>query len=204
MRTSPARSVLSRRLAAAVVLPGLLTTSLILVQPAVAGTSSNASICNGVVNQLAHRGTVQENLLRAAAKKNADVIAKLEAEKVQLQAQEAELKAGIEAADKVLADLAAEELQLENDEAAAAQELARLTAERAKTAAKVAETEAAISGLKATRDGVVSELTPLQEELAAAEATAAALEDQAAELEAKQQANSQDLAAAKAELETLQ
>ena len=71
MRTSPSTSVLSRRLAAAVVLPGLLTSSLVLIPPAAAGTGANAGICNGVVNQLAHRGTVQENLLKAAAKKNA-------------------------------------------------------------------------------------------------------------------------------------
>ena len=68
MRTSPSKSVLSRRLAAAVVLPGLLTSSLVLIQPAAAaGTTSNSSICNGVVNQQAHRGGVQENLLKAVA-----------------------------------------------------------------------------------------------------------------------------------------
>ena len=85
MRTSPSTSVLSRRLAAAVVLPGLLTSSLVLIPPAAAGTGANAGICNGVVNQLAHRGTVQENLLKAAAKKNADVIARLLAERAPLQ-----------------------------------------------------------------------------------------------------------------------
>ena len=77
MRTSPSKSPLSRRLAAAVILPGLLTTSMVLVQPAVAATTSTTGMCNGVVNQLAHRGAVQENLLKAAAKKNADAIAAL-------------------------------------------------------------------------------------------------------------------------------
>lgn len=81
MRTSPSKSVRSRRLAAAVVLPGLLATSLVLVQPAVAATTSATGICNGVVNQLAHRGAVQENLLKAAARKNADAIAALQAER---------------------------------------------------------------------------------------------------------------------------
>src|SRR4051812_16302412 len=33
-----------------------------------AATTNGGGICNGVVNQLAHRGTVQENLLKAAAK----------------------------------------------------------------------------------------------------------------------------------------
>ncbi|HEY1157744.1 MAG TPA: chromosome segregation ATPase, partial [Arthrobacter sp.] len=87
MRTSPSKSPLSRRLAAAVVLPGMLTTSLVLVQPAMATTGTATGICNGVVNQLAHRGAVQENLLKAAAKKNADAIAARQAEKAALQAQ---------------------------------------------------------------------------------------------------------------------
>ncbi len=42
-------------------------------------------ICNGVVNQAAHRGDVQPNLLRAAARKNAEFITKLQADRAVLQ-----------------------------------------------------------------------------------------------------------------------
>ena len=79
------RSVLSRRLAAAVVVPGVLTSMLLFAPQATAATTSTTGsttgICSGVVNQLAHRGTVQENLLKVSAKKNADVIARLQAER---------------------------------------------------------------------------------------------------------------------------
>lgn len=74
MQQASTTSVFVRRLAAAVVLPGVLTSMLVLV-PAAHAANDTASICNGVVNQLAHRGTVQENLLKAAARKNAVLIA---------------------------------------------------------------------------------------------------------------------------------
>ena len=110
-------SVFARRLAAAVVLPGVLTSMLVLVPAAQAADSSTASICTGVVNQLAHRGTVQENLLKAAARKNAVLIASLQAERAGLQTKADGLTAEIAAADKAIAELEAEEKQLVTDEA---------------------------------------------------------------------------------------
>jgi uncharacterized protein YlxW (UPF0749 family) len=112
MRTAASKSALSRRLAAAVVLPGLLTTSLVLVQPAVAATTSTTGMCNGVVNQLAHRGAVQENLLKNAAKKNADAIVVLQTERAKLQTSADSLSAQVVAAQKALADLEDQETQL--------------------------------------------------------------------------------------------
>src|SRR3954451_21135193 len=75
----------TRRMMGAVVIPGMAFGLLAMAGPAYADTAPTSGICNGVVNQLAHRGTVQENLLKAAAKKNADLIAKLQAERSALQ-----------------------------------------------------------------------------------------------------------------------
>jgi hypothetical protein len=50
-------------------------------QPA---TGPAGGICNGVTNQLAHRGMVQPNLLKAAARQNAEQIATLQAERAAL------------------------------------------------------------------------------------------------------------------------
>src|SRR3954466_12337953 len=57
-----------RRAAAALVVPAAFAGVLFAGGPAYAApTTTTKGICNGVVNQLAHRGTVQENLLKAAA-----------------------------------------------------------------------------------------------------------------------------------------
>ena len=81
-----------RRAAAALVIPAAFAGLLLAASPASAApdtatTTTTKGICNGVVNQLAHRGTVQENLLKAAAKKNADLIASLTAQRTALQTQ---------------------------------------------------------------------------------------------------------------------
>ena len=81
MPNPPNHSAFTRRLAAAIVVPGILTSMLLFAPAATAApgsTGTAAGICSGVVNQLAHRGTVQENLLKAASKKNADIIARLQ------------------------------------------------------------------------------------------------------------------------------
>ncbi|MDP9443744.1 MAG: chromosome segregation ATPase, partial [Actinomycetota bacterium] len=83
MRKSAATSIFTaRRISSAVVLPGMFAGMLVLAAPAAAATTSSPAgttgICNGVVNQLAHRGTVQPNLLKAAAKQNAAVIQQLQ------------------------------------------------------------------------------------------------------------------------------
>jgi hypothetical protein len=55
-------------------------------------------ICNGVTNQLAHRGMVQPNLLKAAARQNAEQIATLTAERAALVTTQNSLTAQITAA----------------------------------------------------------------------------------------------------------
>src|SRR5512141_1297107 len=106
-------SVFTRRLAAAVVVPGVLTSMLLFAPQATATPGSVTGICNGVVNQLAHRGTVQENLLKASAKKNADIIARLQTERSVLQASAAALTVEIEAATASIATLDAAQLVLD-------------------------------------------------------------------------------------------
>ncbi len=77
MRKPAATSIFTaRRVASTIVLPGVFAGMLVFAPSASAATTSapagTTGICNGVVNQLSHRGTVQENLLRAAARKNAE------------------------------------------------------------------------------------------------------------------------------------
>src|SRR3954464_1085826 len=85
-----------RRAVAALVDPAALAGVLFAGSPAYAApTITTKGICNGVVNQLAHRGTVQENLLKAAAKKNADLIASLTAQRSTLQTQGTDLQTQI-------------------------------------------------------------------------------------------------------------
>ncbi len=162
MPSAPSTSVLTRRLAAAVVLPGLLTGTLVFAMPASAAPASVTGICNGVVNQQAHRGFVQENLLKAAAKKNADAIAALQADRAALKARESTLMAEILDAKKRQDALAAEELELSAAETKALTELAALEAEQATLDQTVAGAEAALVVLKADRTVAEGKLTPLQ------------------------------------------
>src|SRR4051794_32752380 len=107
---SPARnhsvgaSFAAFRLAPRKVAVGLAFTAVVgglsVVSPAVATAAPTAGICNGVVNQLAHRGMVQENLLKAAARKNADQLAQLQSERTALQTRADALAAQIADADK--------------------------------------------------------------------------------------------------------
>src|SRR3954470_24800845 len=103
--------------ATAFVVPAIFAGALIGPSPANAATTKSGThgICNGVVNQLAHRGTVQENLLKAAAKKNADLIASLTAQRTDLQTQSTDLQAQIDQINKQLADLDAQGAQLDAD-----------------------------------------------------------------------------------------
>ena len=198
MRTSPSKSPLSRRLAAAVILPGLLTTSMVLVQPAVAATGTVTGICNGVVNQLAHRGNVQENLLKAAAKKNADIILALQAEKATLQSKADALTADIAAADKTLAAMDAQATQLDKDAAAAQAEVDQLGPLVTAKSGAVAQATGDLAALRSQQADVQNALIPLQEQLTAAQTAADGLKAQAADLAAKQADNAQALAAAQA------
>ena len=45
------------------VIPGMAFTLIAFGSPAQAAAAPGSAICNGVVNRLAHRGAVQENLL---------------------------------------------------------------------------------------------------------------------------------------------
>ena len=67
--------------------------------PAYADTTTGG-ICNGVTNQLAHRGMVQPNLLKAAARQNAEQIATLQAERGALVTTQNTLTAQITAASR--------------------------------------------------------------------------------------------------------
>ncbi|MFN3925395.1 MAG: chromosome segregation ATPase, partial [Pseudarthrobacter sp.] len=205
MRTSPSTSVLSRRLAAAVVLPGLLTSSLVLIQPAAAaGTTSNSSICNGVVNQLAHRGTVQENLLKAASKRNADAIAALQAEKEKLQGQADVVSGDMAAVQEALDGLAAQEEQLDKDIASTKSELARVEAEAKLKSTAIVEAKAELVRLDGQQLDVASELAPLEEELDAAVAALDVLKVEADKLITARDTNDAAIAVAQGQREALQ
>ena len=108
MRSSVTSIFTARRIASAVVLPGVFAGMLVFAAPASAQTAPTTGICNGVTNQLAHRGNVQPNLLKAAAKQNAEQIAKLQAERTALVTTQSNLGAQIKAAEAEIAALDAE------------------------------------------------------------------------------------------------
>ena len=102
--SSMSRSAVHRAatgLATAAVLGGVLVG--IGAGSATASTTQHG-ICNGVLNQ-ASRGSVQPNLLTAAAKQNAAVIRRLQADRAALVAQSGVLTSQITAAQDALADL---------------------------------------------------------------------------------------------------
>src|SRR5665647_1575871 len=77
-----------RRVAGAMLVPGMFAGMLAFAGPANATTTPQSGICNGVVNQLAFRGEVQANLLRAASRQNAALIQQLQTERAALVARE--------------------------------------------------------------------------------------------------------------------
>ena len=92
MNHSSAGSAFRRRLVRGAVVPAVALSTFSFVSPAQAASAPAGGICSGVVNQLSHRGMVQENLLKAAAKRNAVVIAGLVAERATLQESAASLQ----------------------------------------------------------------------------------------------------------------
>src|SRR5215213_207097 len=96
----------------ALIVPAVFAGMLGVAPAANAAPSATDGICTAVVNQTAHRGTVQENLLRAAARKNAELITKLQAEKAGLQATANTLTAQIAEANQDIAGLEAANAQL--------------------------------------------------------------------------------------------
>src|SRR5690349_2888835 len=106
-------STSARRAAKALVIPAALAATILggsAAQAATTAPGTSNGICNGVVNQLAHRGSVQENLLRAAARKNADLIASLTTQRAALESQRTSLRAQVDEANQQLADLQAQQL----------------------------------------------------------------------------------------------
>src|SRR5215218_6592926 len=99
----------------ALIVPAVFPGMLGLAPAANSAPSATDGICTAVVNQTAHRGTVQENLLRAAARRNAELITKLQTEKAALQTTANSLTAQIAVAKKQITDLDAANAQLDRD-----------------------------------------------------------------------------------------
>src|SRR3954447_24903506 len=127
--------------ATAFVVPAIFAGALIGPSPANAATTKSGTdgICNGVVNQLAHRGTVQENLLRAAAKKNADLIASLAAQRAALQTQSTNLQGQIAQINQQLADLTSPGAHLDADLNTAQDNLESLTAQQTTVTGQISD-----------------------------------------------------------------
>jgi hypothetical protein len=91
-----------RKTAALGVAASLLFGGSLALAPAASAdtTSGSAGICNGVSNQQAHRGNVQPNLLKAAARQNAEAIAKLTAERTALVTTQNSLTVQVTAAER--------------------------------------------------------------------------------------------------------
>jgi len=135
LRTSATSIFTARRVASTIVLPGVFAGMLVFASPASAATPSpTTGICNGVVNQASHRGDVQANLLTAAARKNAELIAKLQADKAALELTQTSLKGQIASAEREVAALDAANVELDKQIAAGTTELASLTTQRESTA----------------------------------------------------------------------
>ena len=102
--------------------------------PAYAGPAPSGGICNGVLNQAA-RGTVQANLLQAAAKQNAAVIKQLQDRKAGLVAQSGTITRQITAAQQEIAALDAAKAGLEQQIAESEMRLEAMNASKAQVTA---------------------------------------------------------------------
>ena len=129
-----------RRAAAALVAPVAIVSVLLSGGPAsAAATSTTNGSCNGVLNQLANRGSVQENLLKAATTQNAELIASLTAQRTALQAQGTDLQAQIDQANQQLADLEAKRVELEEGLKTRHLTLDSVSAQQASTAGQISD-----------------------------------------------------------------
>jgi predicted nucleic acid-binding Zn-ribbon protein len=146
-------------------------------------TTSTGGICNGVTNQLAHRGMVQPNLLKAAARQNAAQIATLQAERAALVTRQTSLAAQVAAAEKQIADLDAANAKLDGEIAAAEMLLTKMTEDRATLDAAIKAAEVELTTLQGQRTTLVNQITPLQTQLADAQKTLAGLNTQKAGVE---------------------
>jgi hypothetical protein len=162
----------SGRAASAFVVPVIVAGSLLGTStPAVASTSPTTGICNGVTNQLAHRGKVQPNLLKAAARQNAAQIATLTAERAALVTTQNTLTSQITAAEKEIAALDAEYATLRVSIDTVTMSLTKLEADRATLDAGDQGREHRADDAAGPEDHAGSQIAPLQTQLPPRRAT---------------------------------
>jgi hypothetical protein len=168
---SPART--TRRAASAFIVPVMLAGLVSLQSPAEAATTSSTSttsgICNGVMNQLAHRGQVQENILKAAARKNADQIAALQAQRATLQRPGPTPSRG---RSPMRSRPSPPSMRRGSSSADIPDSPGPADSQQTSTTAAVADGEKALANLEAERATIVAQLSPLLDQLAAAEPAA--------------------------------
>ncbi len=177
---------------------------MVLPTAAFAADPATSGICNGVVNQTAHRGSVQENLLRAAARKNAELIAGLQAQRAVLQTRADTLTAQIAAAEKLIADLTAANVELDKQIVDATTQLKTVTDAQTAKATEIADAEKALAALRLQKTAVETALAPLQKELADAEKARTTLKAAADAVDAQITAKKGDITTATNELAVLE
>jgi predicted nucleic acid-binding Zn-ribbon protein len=140
--------------------------SLVLAPAASADTTSSSAgttgICNGVVNQLAHRGTVQPNMLKAAAKQNAAVIAALQAKKDALVTQQRTNNASIDSAQKEIATMNAAVLATQQKIELANAKLVTLSQDQSAINTNITNTKNELAALDATHKKMTTDLAAQQ------------------------------------------
>ena len=108
--------MLTARSVTVVAASAVVISFFVAVQPAAAQGSTPVephAICHGVVNQLGERGTVEAQLIEAAARQNAELIAQLEVELGVLQVARANLEMQIALTQQQLGELDAQRQGLE-------------------------------------------------------------------------------------------
>ena len=188
---------------AAFVVPAVFA-GVIGLQGTAEAATTGGGICSGVVNQLAHRGAVQENLLKAAAKKNADLIASLKADRSRMDGVASTLTAQLDQVNQQIADLEAEETRLTTDLQNAEDRLAELTRTQSATrqAIEDATSNCPACGRRWRPPGRSSR--PCRLSLPRWRPSAAALTQQKHDIEQQLDAKQEQIAAATADLTGLQ
>jgi chromosome segregation ATPase len=130
-----------------------------------------------VTNQLAHRGNVQPNLLKAAARQNAEAIAKLVAERAALVTTQNSLSSQITAAEKEIAALDAAYATLVGQIDTVTMSLTKLESDKATLTAAITAAETELMKLQGQSTTLVNQITPLQTQLTAAESELAGSQD---------------------------
>ena len=159
-----------RRVAVALAIPGAFAGLLLAGSPASAATPRTSGICNGVVSQLADGGSVQENLIKAAARQNAELIAALTAERTALQEQGVELQARIDQISLQLADLEAEGIELDASLKTRHLTLDLVMAQQASVADQISALEKELAALQEQRSKLQAQLDALDPQVTPGEA----------------------------------